>query len=155
VKRSAQLAPLSRDHHLALVVARSLARADAASAADAAERFVVYMAEHGLEHFELEEAVLVPFMPDEERGRLLVARLRSDHDHLRNVWRRLLKAPLRPSIDLLHDLGSQLREHVRMEEEELFPYLEGALDPPALQEVADRLEHKRDRAPVIGAAQRF
>jgi len=73
VKRTAALAPLSRDHHVGLVVARDLARADEASGAQAAQRFVAFMAEHGL--------------PDEQ-----AERMRADSGSLRrNV--RFARAP--------------------------------------------------------------
>jgi hypothetical protein len=159
MKRSAQLASLSRDHHFALLAARSLSRADTANAADAAERFIVFMADEGLEHFLLEESVLVPFVPDEERGRLLIARMVADHEYFRDVWRRLRAAASHPSLDLLHELGGRLRKHVRMEETELFPYLEDSLEPSALQEIADRLgdglEASSGRPASVVIARRF
>jgi hemerythrin-like domain-containing protein len=159
MKRSAQLAPLSRDHHVALVVARALSRAVAADAATAAGRFVDFMADQGLEHFALEEAVLLPFVPGQDRGRLLANRMLNDHEHLRDVWRRARAAPGEVPIEQLHALGSRLREHVRMEENELFPYLEESLDAAVLDEIGARLQGGPASLPPppadVLAAQRF
>src|SRR5919109_3000550 len=60
MKRSAALAPLSRDHHQALVVAQQLRRATDATTAEARQAFLAYWAGHGREHFRLEEELLFP-----------------------------------------------------------------------------------------------
>jgi hypothetical protein len=60
MKRSAELAVLSRDHHQALVVAQQLRRATVATAAEAREAFLAYWAGHGRLHFGLEEELLFP-----------------------------------------------------------------------------------------------
>lgn len=139
MKRSPALAQLSRDHHVALVVARQLARADADDAAEAAARFVDFLAGHELAHFALEEAVLLPAVPDEPRGRALARQTLEDHDELRLAAQRLAGATQPPSADDLHAVGQRLRAHVQMEERELFPLLEESLDPAALDELGARL----------------
>lgn len=139
MKRSPALAPLSRDHHVALVVARQLARADADGAAAAAGRFVEFLSGHELAHFALEEQVLGPVIPDHPRGRELAERMLEDHEYLRSAAGRL-RDPTQPvSVEHLHQLGRRLRAHVQMEERELFPYLEQELDPAALEGLGARL----------------
>ena len=56
MKRSDELAPLSRDHHQALFVAMKLKRAEA----DGAEAFLGFIAAHGGDHFRIEEEILLP-----------------------------------------------------------------------------------------------
>jgi hemerythrin-like domain-containing protein len=143
MKRSPALAQLSRDHHVALVVARQLANAGTDDAAASAVRFVEFLAGHELAHFALEETVLLPAIPDGPRGQALAGRMLEDHEYLRLAADRLRDSLQPVSTDYLHQLGQRLRAHVQMEERELFPYLEQALDPTALEELGARLAHER------------
>jgi ketosteroid isomerase-like protein len=142
MKRSAALTPLSRDHHVALVVARELSRAGDADVTSATERFVRFLAGHEVAHFALEESVLVPALPPGERGAALGHRLLDDHEFLRDALRRLRASPAAGTVSFLHKLGERLRAHVRMEEQELFPYLEETLDERALAAIGARLAHE-------------
>jgi hemerythrin-like domain-containing protein len=139
MKRSEALAPLSRDHHVALVVARELSRAGDSDAASATERFVRFLARHELAHFALEESVLVPALPPGEHGAALGERLLEDHEFLREALRRLQASPAAGTVSFLHEVGERLRAHVRMEEQELFPYLEQSLDERALATIGAKL----------------
>jgi hemerythrin-like domain-containing protein len=139
MRRSEALAPLSRDHHRALVIAADLQRAEPDRAGDVAARFVEFLAGHELSHFALEESVLLPGVPDNDIGRGLVKRVLDDHTDLRRAWQRLRDAEDPPAVELLHAVGARLRDHVRMEERELFPYLEQSLDPATLAELGARL----------------
>jgi hypothetical protein len=133
------LAPLSRDHHRALVVARELSAATPAQAAAAAERFVRFLSAHELAHFAVEEAVLLPVLPPQEPGPALEQRVRADHEFLRAALGRLRDTPDQASAEFLHEVGSRLQAHVRMEERELFPLIESSLDPAALDQLGSRL----------------
>jgi hemerythrin-like domain-containing protein len=144
MKRAAALAPLSRDHHLALVVARELSRATPDQADTAATRFQQFLAQHELAHFALEETLLLPALPDEQQGRALARRVRDDHDYLRAATRHLQRSPQAASVEFLHALGVRLRAHVQMEERELFPYLERTLDPAALEQIGAQLARDRE-----------
>jgi hemerythrin-like domain-containing protein len=139
MKRSSALAPLSRDHHVALIVARQLIKAEQADALAAASRFVGFLARHELVHFALEESLLLPAMPDEPRAQALTQRMLEDHEYLRLAARRLDDALQPASPEYLHELGRRLRSHVQMEERELFPYIEQTLDPARLEELGARL----------------
>ena len=137
VKRHPALAPLSRDHHHALVLAQRLRRASEQDAADAAEAFLEHWIEEERLHFRLEEEVLLPAYaaygdPDHPaviRTLLDHVRIRSDVDRLANG----------AGPDLLHELGSRLADHVRLEENELFPLVERTLPEPALAVLGERL----------------
>ena len=58
MRRSAALAPLSRDHHHALVVAMALTRATEATSRSSAQLFADFILEHEARHFALEESSL-------------------------------------------------------------------------------------------------
>jgi hemerythrin-like domain-containing protein len=137
MKRSEALAPLSRDHHVALVVARELSRSTEADAEAAATRFVEFLARHELAHFALEEAVLLPALGADDPATEFGRRVREDHEFLRSAMRRLEKSPR--SLALVHDTGARLRAHVQMEERELFPYLERTLEPAELDRIGAML----------------
>ncbi len=139
MRRSEALAPLSRDHHHALVVARELARATPENTVPVAHRFVDFLEAHELAHFALEESVLLPAVPDEEPGPELARRVLDDHAFLRDALRRLRHSDPEPEGQYLHELGRRLRAHVQMEERELFPYLEALLSESALEEIGSRL----------------
>jgi Hemerythrin HHE cation binding domain len=121
------LAPLSRDHHEALVIARQLRRADADSAPQARGRFLGYWRCRGERHFELEEELLLPCYAAHGNARHpLVMRVLADHVVIRSRAAWLVADPLAP-YEQMHELGRRLAAHVRMEERELFPLIEDAV----------------------------
>lgn len=138
MKRSPELAPLSRDHHHALVVARSLCRCQETDAAAVTRDFVRFLRGHELTHFALEESLLLPCLADDPSARALAARVRADHAFFRSELSHIACSS-RPSLQRLHTLGERLRDHVRLEEQELFPYVERSLSSEALHELGERL----------------
>lgn len=140
MKRSAALAPLSRDHHHALVVASALSRAGEGTHRSSAMLFADFIAEHEARHFAVEERLLLPVLPPGERAESLSARVRADHEHLRNVAGQLRLGRLQPTVELTAALGARLRAHVQLEERELFPYIEATLDPVSLEQLGAQLE---------------
>lgn len=129
MKRSEALTPLSHDHHQGLVVAQRLRRADGVDG-PAADDFRRFWVEHGGRHFRVEEEVLLPFW------RMLgnadaqhVARLAQEHLEIRALT---LKVEAKEAeLAELRGLGELLRAHIRYEERELFPLIEGDLDAAA------------------------
>jgi hemerythrin-like domain-containing protein len=138
MKRHPALEPLSRDHHRALVIARELGRASSENAAAVARRFVEFLKGHELAHFALEEAVLLPALPEQAPGPGLAQRVHDDHAFLRQAMERLGSSEA--DVEFLHTVGRRLREHVQMEERELFPYLEESLSAVELESVGARIE---------------
>ena len=140
MKRSEALAILSRDHHHALVVAQKLTRADAESADAARTRFLAYWDEEGRRHFQLEEELLFPaFAAHGDPRHPLVLRALGDHVVIRSRAAQLA-ATDEPAIDVLHELGTDLATHVRLEERELFPVIEVAMPAEELLELAHALD---------------
>jgi hypothetical protein len=136
VRRSDALAPLSRDHHHALVVAQRLHRAEAATAQDARDAFLGFWRSDGRRHFEVEEAVLLPaFAPRDAAGEEAVRRVLAEHEDVRARAAALERAG-GADLGALRELGALLRDHVRHEERVLFPLIEDALPAPELTRLA-------------------
>lgn len=140
MKRSEALAILSRDHHHALVVAQKLKRADAETAEAARAQFLGYWADEGRRHFQLEEELLLPaFASHGDARHPLVLRVLSDHVTIRSRATQLAATP-EPTVTALHELGSELSAHVRLEERELFPVIEAAIPAGELLALARALD---------------
>ena len=145
MKRSAALASLSRDHHLALTVAQQLRRADAEHASQARERFLAYWHDHGLRHFQLEENILLPgYAAYGDPYHPLVLQVLGDHVAIRQRANRLSRQSAAPDPRELHDLGQRLAAHVRREERELFPSIEQAIPAGELMALAQDLQDAED-----------
>jgi hemerythrin-like domain-containing protein len=135
MKRSEELAPLSRHHHRGLFVALRLKRADAASAGEARRAFVDFWDSDGREHFRIEEEVLLPaYARHGPHDHPAVVQVLTDHVDLR---RRAadLAAMERAEPQLLQELGERLERHIRHEERVLFPMIEEALPGDELADV--------------------
>ena len=135
MRRHPALHPLSRDHHDVLLHARRLRDDDArVDAATAATRFARYLAVLRL-HFAEEDAVLAPRIADPALRR----RLLDEHAALL----RLAEAG-DPAL-----LGARLRDHVRFEEDVLFPHLEASLPEAAWADIkAAGLAFRRRQRPA-------
>jgi hemerythrin-like domain-containing protein len=143
VKRSAALAPLSRDHHHALFAAQRLRRATDASAEAARDAFLEFWQTEGEHHFRVEEDVLLPaFAPRDAAGDAAVARVLSEHADLR---RRAQELRGRAPLDALHELGVRLNAHIRHEENVLFPLVEETLAPDALTALGEAIAREEAR----------
>lgn len=135
MKRDPRLQSLSSEHHAALVLARRLERhAGAWTAADGG----ALLARFGRElepHFRIEEDVLLPAL--REAGRADLAE-RTQHEH--ETLRALVAAAASPATDptLARRIGEVLREHVRFEEQELFPGCEALLPEAVLERLPRR-----------------
>ena len=123
MKRSAALAPLSRDHHHALDAALRLRR----DREEGVANFEEFFEGHGRRHFEIEEELLVPLLPQAMADRIL-----GEHAEIRARAERL---PAEPA-----ELGELLTAHVRFEEREAFAALESALPEDRLAELGAAID---------------
>jgi uncharacterized protein (DUF2249 family)/iron-sulfur cluster repair protein YtfE (RIC family) len=144
MKRCDGLAPLSREHHAALVLAKRVAVAQrvAASREEWAAVVTDTFAQELDPHFRTEEAVLLPQLMEAGETEF-VARTLREHDELRELVRRIGAG----DADALWPFGAKLDAHVRFEERTLFPIAEAVLSPEALARVAD-LHQERSAAAV-------
>ena len=159
MKRHQSLHPLSQHHHFALIQAFEMRRAVQAPAEEReaavgrqAEKFIAFWHKTGIVHFREEEEVLLPAYArharlDQDFG---IMRLLADHAEIRAAvedFERLRAKKLPIEIETMTRLAKLLYDHVRFEENEVFPRIERALGEEALDAVGralTRLHFKTD-----------
>jgi hemerythrin-like domain-containing protein len=159
MKRHPSLHPLSQHHHFALIQALAMRRAAeapegkrAAGVQRQAEKFVRFWHKAGHVHFREEEEVLLPAYARHTRldRDPEVMRLLADHAEIRAAvlqfeQRLFEKAPIEP--EELARVGKLLHDHVRLEENEVFPRIEKVLGEKNLNSMGrglTRLHSKND-----------
>jgi hypothetical protein len=139
MKRHPALVPLSRDHHHALVIARLLRRASIRTAPEAARAFLAHWEAEETLHFRLEEELLLPaYAAHGEPDHPAIVRTLVDHMLIRRDAAQLAATP---PLELLHDLGVRLADHVRFEEHELFTLIETVIPEHELEALGDRIRN--------------
>jgi hypothetical protein len=131
MRRSPELAPLSREHHVALAIALALRRAQPPDVDAAADRYLRFFAAEGAAHFDEEEAVLVPSLPA-----AMADRLTREHAEIRAATRALAE---RKDVTAAWRVGELLAAHVRFEERVVFTHLEHSLPAAELAAIGRRL----------------
>ena len=159
MKRHPSLHPLSQHHHFALIQAlemRRTAEAPAEGRAAAVERqaakFVRFWHKSGHVHFREEEEVLLPAYARHTRldQDAEVVRILADHAEIRATvqdFERRLAAKSPIEAEEMARLAKLLHDHVRLEENELFPRIEKALGEEHLNAMGrglTRLHSKND-----------
>jgi hemerythrin-like domain-containing protein len=159
VKRHPSLHPLSQHHHFALIQALEMRRAvelpvekRAAAAARQAEKFVRFWHKSGHMHFREEEEVLLPAYARHMRldRDAEVMRILADHAEIRAAvldFEQRLEAKIPIEAEELARLGKLLHDHVRLEENEVFPRIEKTLGEEQLNDMGrglTRLHSKND-----------
>lgn len=149
MKRNESLHPLSQHHHFALVESLEIRRAQqlppvkrAAQLRKRAAGFLRLWDKAGRTHFREEEEILLPayarHVPlDQDPD---VVRMLADHAFLRALVEevRATLAANRPLDDALGTLGQRLRDHVRLEEDRIFPRIEQTLSEAELSALGRR-----------------
>jgi hemerythrin-like domain-containing protein len=159
MKRHPSLHPLSQHHHFALIQALEMRRAAeapaekrAAAVQRQAEKFVRFWHKSGQVHFREEEEVLLPAYARHKRldQDAEIMRILADHAEIRCTlqdFQRRLEAKLPIEGEELARLGKLLHDHVRLEENEVFPRIEKALGEERLNAMGQgltRLHSKND-----------
>jgi len=141
MRRHPSLAPLSREHLPALMAGRALrdlpADAGEAEGRAAAAAFLAFWRSDGSAHFRGEEELLLPwFSRHAQVDRPEIVRMLLEHAELRGriaaVAERLAEGGA-PTAAALRDLGTRFMAHVRLEEDVVFPMMEAAVPPEALE----------------------
>jgi len=150
MKRHISLHPLSEHHHHVLVEALEISRAARAPTDDrtarmrqAAESLLRFWEHGGRTHFREEEDVLLPALArhvrlDQDAD---VMRMLADHAHIRadmQDLREMLDAN-RLEADRVIAMGQLLHDHVRLEEDKIFPRIEKVLQEDELVRLAPHL----------------
>jgi len=159
MKRHPSLHPLSQHHHFALIQALGMRRAAEAPAEKRvaaverqAEKFFRFWRETGHVHFREEEEVLLPAYARHARldQDAAVIRMLADHAEIRAAVLDLeerLAAKIPIEAEELGRLGKLLHDHVRLEENEVFPRIEKVLGEDGLNAMGRglrRLHSKND-----------
>lgn len=149
MKRDPGLRSLSSDHQQGLVHARRLVMAAAGMTEkgpdpvehvdhrETALAFLSLWAEHTNHHFREEEEVLLPvFARYGDPGQPAVVRMLVEHVHIRrlvgDLEEQVSTEQGRLSSETMHALGTLLRDHIRHEENVLFPLIESVIPPDVL-----------------------
>lgn len=142
--RVEELRELSRDHHGALVLARSARNAAAGKdglTADEQWPLVEANFEAVLEpHFKVEEELMAPVMVAHGKADLAAQQLR-EHAEIR----KLLASDSERSAANLMRFGELLEQHVRFEERELFELAQDIMTPEELGAIAKASDKGRGK----------
>lgn len=143
IKRSPQLAPLSREHHDGLLFSWKIRQGlKNGTSPDLLRKFTMwYWKEHTRPHFFQEEKILLPYMPADHPW---VTQLQNEHAQIRELVLSLDKDPDKQTFIQLADLAER---HIRWEERKLFGYLEEHLTAKELEKIQKELE---EHAPHCG-----
>ena len=159
MKRHPSLHPLSQHHHFALIQALGMRRAAEAPAEKRvaaverqAEKFIRFWHKSGHIHFREEEEVLLPAYARHMRldRDVEVMRILADHAEIRAAVRDFeerLAAKKPIAVEELAGLGKLLHDHVRLEENKVFPRIEKTLGEAQLNVLGrgfTRLHSKND-----------
>lgn len=149
MQRHADLHPLSEHHHHVLVLALEIRRAAELPAPERegklrllAESLLRFWNESGQTHFIEEEQVLLPryarhFRLDEDPEMM---RMLADHAAIRAAMEDLRESLTGSfSPEPIVALGRMLHDHVRLEEDRIFPRIEKALSEMELNSLGSRL----------------
>ena len=149
MKRSAALAALSRDHHHALATALRLRRAEVTDLDEAVAHLQAFWEPRGRRHFEIEERLLLPALPETDTDwRAAAGRVRDEHARIRAAVDGLRAGGRgEASLEAAHGLGRLLRDHVRFEERDLFGVLEARLPEPDLARLGEAIERAEAGGP--------
>ena len=137
MKRSPELAALSRDHHQALEAALRLRRATDETLEPAVGHFLEFWSRQGEQHFAIEERLVLPALPDDDaEWAEATRRVREEHREIRAGAASLADAA---SVPAARAIGELLTAHVRFEERTLFPLVEQRLSQGALADLGRAL----------------
>lgn len=141
MKRHPALVPLSEDHHHELVQARRLLAAadgDAEARLAAAEAYARLFFDTTVRHFRREEEELFPLYARHAGSTPLLERILAEHMQLHGLARALRADVAAGEVapERLRDLGTLLREHVRVEERELFEEIQRVVPGEELERLA-------------------
>ena len=137
IKRSKELAPLSREHHDGLLFAWKIKQGltNGTPIETLCNYTRWFWSNHIKTHFKDEETVLVKFLPADNP---LVLQMFNEHAQIRDLIISLDKEPGSGSLQLLADF---VNKHIRFEERELFGYAEKTLTQEQLEEIYKELPH--------------
>ena len=136
IKRSKELAPLSREHHDGLLFVWKIRQGlSNGTNIDLIAKYVKWFWHNHIKpHFYDEEKVLLEFLPPTNP---LVKQMEDEHAQIRDMILLLDKEVEAENLRMLADF---VDKHIRFEERKLFPYAEKTLTPEQLTHIYSQLE---------------
>ncbi len=136
IKRSPQLAPLSREHHDGLLFVWKLRQGlkNNTPLSTLSEYTIWYWKEHTKQHFYQEEKILLPYMP---AGHPMVVQLKNEHAQIREL---VLSLDHEADEETFLSLCDLVDKHIRFEERKLLGFLEETLSQEQLNNIQQQLE---------------
>jgi hemerythrin-like domain-containing protein len=144
IKRSNEIAPLSRDHHEGLLLGWKIKKGIANGTTVATiSTYVNWFWEHHLiKHFRQEETILIEYVPAENKH---VQQMIEEHKVIANKVSEIQK---QPNQQLLLEFSTLLESHIRFEERLLFNEIEKLLTPEQLISVGNQL-NKEEKSKAV------
>ena len=135
IRRSKQLAPLSREHHEGLLFAWKIKQGlKNGTGINRIAAFVQWFWDNDLqEHFRKEEQVLAANLP---AGDALVQQMIDEHQDIEALIR--INENI-ADVALLEQLARAVNDHIRFEERTFFPHAEKTIPPEKLDLVFEQL----------------
>ena len=136
IKRSHQLAPLSKEHHDGLLFVWKIRQGikNDTSIQKLRNYVVWYWKQHTKPHFYQEEKILLPYMPADHPW---VAQMINEHAQIREL---VLSIDKEADLELMKSLTDLAERHIRWEERQLFGYLEKNLTTEQLDNIYSKLQ---------------
>lgn len=146
IKRHEALKPLSRHHTLGLHIGLKLSRAGTEESKLTLDEILsdtkMFWSPGGEEHFREEEEIVLPvYAKYAEINKPEIVEMLLEHVTIRSGMKRLLDNDL--TLNEMRELGKLLQNHIRKEEQVIFPMIEAALPEDALTTLAPYL-HEHD-----------
>jgi len=136
IKRSKELAPLSREHHDGLMYVWKIREGiKNGTSVDKLFNYTKWFwLQHIKPHFYQEEKILLPYLPP---NHAFTVRLQREHENIREFILNLDTEADKTTFLQLCDL---LNDHIRFEERQLFLYLEQTVSADDLKKIFEQLE---------------
>ena len=136
IKRSPQLAPLSREHHEGLLLVWKIQQGLRFNVdPERIRKYILwYWQNHIKPHFYQEEKILQPYIPADNE---LLQRMIKEHELIREF---ILGLDKEANKEIFSSLATLLSDHIRFEERKLFAYLEQILSKDQLDVIFTELE---------------
>jgi len=137
IRRSEHILQLSKEHHFSLLFCWKIRQGiQKHISPDRIIAYVKYFWDlHVIPHFAEEEQIVFLHLRDDKVGRAM-----SEHEELRQAFRRLKEHPDEDPIGQLSNIADKMDTHVRYEERELFPHLEKNLAKETLESIGRQID---------------
>lgn len=143
IKRSKELAPLSRDHHEGLLLVWKIKTGlKNGTPINVIAQYVHWFWTHHLQiHFKEEEQILAPCLPKENE---LMQQMIEEHEEIEALIH------INENIadeTVLTQIAQKLNDHIRFEERQLFPWAEKIISADELTKIGYHLAKENNKCP--------